>query len=231
MDELATAREQLLREGRSHVSDLVPDILAAHSEHHFILALEDVDHDWLAVVVREVGLARSVGLALLEVGLGLHSVDYLQVVHSPPPQLATDLVVPRAQQSVVVCALPHLEVQRTDAIDLDLQDGGLEGHFLLLNARRDDEFELTLRLHPLVLLDVDVDSGVGRVRVEADGELHGRHGSEDVHFLLKLDGLVVGVEEYVFEVGLRVDGLDVEAVVDDGQEEVLLALVEVVISL
>lgn len=44
----------------------------------------DVDHDGLAVVVREVGFARSVGFALLEVGFGLYSVYYLQVINSPP---------------------------------------------------------------------------------------------------------------------------------------------------
>lgn len=94
-----------------------------------------MDHYWFSVVVREVGFAGSVGLAFLEVCFCLHSVYYLQVVHTPPSQLATDLVVARTQQCIVVCAFPNLEVQRADAIDLDLEDGRLEGHFLLLNTR------------------------------------------------------------------------------------------------
>lgn len=84
MDQLATSREQLLCKGRSNVSDLVPDVLAADSKHHLVLALEDMDHDWLAVVVREIGLTWSVGFALLEVSFGLDTVDYLQVIYSPP---------------------------------------------------------------------------------------------------------------------------------------------------
>lgn len=75
-----------------------------------------------------------------------------------------------------------------------------------------------------------VDEGVGGVRVEFDCELDRGHGSEDVDFVLALDGLAGGVHEHVFQVGLMIDVLDVEGVVQQGQQEVLLTLVEVVVG-
>lgn len=66
--------------------------------------------------------------------------------------------------------------------------------------------------------------------MEFDCELDRGHGSEDVDFVLALDGLAGGVHEHVFQVGLMIDVLDVEGVVQQGQQEVLLTLVEVVVG-
>ena len=90
-----------------------------------------MDHEGLAVIAGEVALGVC-ALYILEVGLGMDPIDYAEVIYSQPLQPSPEPIAAGTEEQVVVHALPDLEVEGANAIDLDVEDGRLEGEFLLL---------------------------------------------------------------------------------------------------
>jgi hypothetical protein len=68
------------------------------------------------------------------------------------------------------------------------------------------------------------------MRMQTDGELHGRHWSEDVNFILKLNGLAVGVEKNIFKIGFIVAVSNIKRIPHRRQKEILLRFIEVIVS-
>ena len=62
------------------VSELVPYFFVGNTNHNFILASHDVDHQWLTIIARKIALWLAT-FDILEICLGMDAIDHFQVIN------------------------------------------------------------------------------------------------------------------------------------------------------